>query len=152
LLITSVNDTGNKLFSGVNDNGEKFIAVVIDTGEQFITGDNNTGNNFVASDNDTGDNFVAGDNNTGEQLSPVTTTPAIKILPVARTRTPWRWGAAKDRRKLKGINLRYIRPPKSATAADGVIETAMKSCIQKHPTHLDQRHLRPPKLNNAVLV
>ncbi len=33
-----------------------------------------------------------------------------------------------------------------------VIGTAMKSCIQKHPTHLDQRPLRPPKLNNAVLV
>ena len=28
----------------------------------------------------------------------------------------------------------------------------MKSCIHKHPTHLDQRPLRPPKLNNAVLV
>ncbi len=28
----------------------------------------------------------------------------------------------------------------------------MKSCIQKHLTHLDQRSLRPPKLNNAVLV
>ncbi len=37
-------------------------------------------------------------------------------------------------------------------AADGVIGTAMKSCIQKHPTHLDQRPLRPLKLNNAVLV
>ena len=36
--------------------------------------------------------------------------------------------------------------------ADGVIGIAMKSCIQKHPTHLDQRPLRPPKLNNAVLV
>jgi hypothetical protein len=53
---------------------------------------------------------------------------------------------------LKGINRRFLRPPKSATAADGVIGTAMKSCIQKHPTHLDQRPLRPPKLNNAVLV
>jgi hypothetical protein len=28
----------------------------------------------------------------------------------------------------------------------------MKSCIHTHPTHLDQRPLRPPKLNNAVLV
>ena len=87
---------------------------------------------------DTGDKFIV---DTGDQLSPVT-----------RTRTPWRWGAAKDRRKLKGINRRYLRPPKSATAADGVIGTAMKSCIQKHPTHLDQRPLRPPKLNNVVLV
>ena len=121
--------------------GFSVIAGVVDTGEQFITGDNYTGNNFVA-----------GDNDTGEQLSPVTTTPAINLLPVTRTRTPWRWGAAKERRKLKGINWRYLRPPKSATATDGVIGTAMKSCIQKHPTHLDQRPLRPPKLNNAVLV
>ncbi len=78
---------------------------------------------------------------TGDQLSAVT-----------RTRTPWRWGSAKDRRKLKGINRRYLRPPKSATAADDVTETAMKSCIHTHPTHLDKRPLRPPKLNNAVLV
>jgi hypothetical protein len=75
----------------------------------------------------------------------VTTTPAINLLPITRTRTPWRWGAAKERTKLKGINRRYLRPPKSATAADGVIGTAMKSCIQRHPTHLDQRPLRPPK-------
>jgi hypothetical protein len=66
------------------------IAGVVDTGEQFITGDNDTGNNFVASNNDTGDNFVTGDNNTGEQLSPVTTTLAINLLLVTRTRTPWR--------------------------------------------------------------
>ncbi len=117
------------------------IAGVVDIGAQFITGDNDTGNNFVA-----------GDNDTGEQLSPVIPTPAINLLPVTRTRTPWRWGAATDRRKLKGINRRYLRPPKSATAVDGVIGTAMKSCIQKLPTHLDQRPLRPPKLNNAVLV
>ncbi len=107
---------------------------------------------FVAGDNNTGGNFVAGDNDTGEQLSPVTTTPAINLLPVTRTRTPLRWGAAKERRKLKGINRPNLRPPKSATAADGVIGTAMKSCIQKHPTHLDQRPLRPTKLNNAILV
>jgi hypothetical protein len=110
--------------------GFSVITGVVDTGEQFITGDNDTGNNFVA-----------GDNDTGEQLSPVTTTPAINLLPVTRTRTPCRWGASKDRRKLKGINRRYLRPPKSATAADGVIGAAMKSCIQKHRTHLDQRPL-----------
>ena len=80
---------------------------------------------------------------------PVTTTPAINLLPDTRTRTPLRWGAAKERRKLKGINRRFLRPPKSAKAADGVIGTAMKSCIKKHPTHLDQRLLRPTKLNNA---
>jgi hypothetical protein len=121
--------------------GFSVIASVVDTGEQFIAGDNDTGNNFIA-----------GDNNIGEQLSPVTTTPAINLLSVTRTRTPLRWGAAKDRRKLKGINRQYLRPPKSATAADGVIGTAMKSCILKYPTHLDQRPLRAPKLNNAVLV
>ncbi len=33
LLVTWVNDTRNKLFSGVNDTGEKFIAGVVDTGE-----------------------------------------------------------------------------------------------------------------------
>ncbi len=64
------------------------LAGVVDMGEQFITGDNDTGNNFVAGDNDTGDNFVAGDNGTGEQLSPVTTTLAINLLPNTRTRTP----------------------------------------------------------------
>ncbi len=134
------------LTPGINlCHGFSVITGVIDTGEQFITGDNDTGNNFVAGDNDTGDNFVAGHNGTGEQLSPVTTTPAINLLPITRTRTPWRWGAAKERTKLKGINRRYLRPPQSATAADGVIGTAMKSCIQRHPTHLDQRPLRPPK-------
>jgi hypothetical protein len=89
----------------------------------------------------TGDKFIV---DTGDQLSAVTTTSAI--------RTPWRWGAAKDRRKLKGINWRYLRPPKSATTADDVIRTVMKSCIHTHPTHLDQRPLRPQKLNNVVLV
>jgi hypothetical protein len=78
------------------------------------------------------------------QWSPVSLIPGINLLPVSRTRTPWRWGAAKDRKKVKGINRRYPRPPKSATAADGVIGTAMKSCIHKHPTHLDQRPLWPP--------
>ncbi len=53
---------------------------------------------------------------------------------------------------MKGINRRYLGPPKSAMAADDVIGTAIKSCIHKHPTHLNQRPLRPPKLNNAVLV
>jgi hypothetical protein len=28
---------------------------------------------------------------------------------VSRTRTPWRWGAAKDRRKLKGTKQRYLQ-------------------------------------------
>jgi hypothetical protein len=93
---------------------------------------------------------IAGVIDTGEQF--IAGVVVINLLSVTRTRTPWSWGAAKDRRKLKGINRRYLLPPKSATAADGVIGTAMKSCIQKYPIHLDQRPLRPPKLNNAVLV
>ncbi len=136
---TGVNDTSDKLFSGINDTGEKFICLF-------------HGFSVIAGVVDTGEQFIAGDNDTGEQLSPVTTTPVINLLPVTRTRTPWRRRAGKDKRKLKGINRRYLRSPKSATAADGVIGTAMKSCIQKHPTHLCQRPLRPPKLHNAILV
>ncbi len=45
----------------------------------------------------------------------------------------------------------FIEKSVISPAADGVIGTAMKSCIQKH-THLDQRPLRPPKLKNAILV
>ncbi len=43
---------------------------------------------------DTGDKFIV---DTGDQLSAVTTTPAINLSPVTRTRTPWRWGAAKEK-------------------------------------------------------
>jgi hypothetical protein len=57
---------------------------------------------------DTGDKFFV---DTGDQLSAVTMTPAINLTPVTRTRTSWRWGAAKDRRKLKGIYRRYLPPP-----------------------------------------
>ena len=103
MFITGVNDTDEKLFSCVNDTGEKFI-------DGFRPCH---GFSVIAGVVDTGDKFIV---DTGDQLSPVT-----------RTRTPWRWGAAKDRRKLKGINRRYLRPPKSATAADDVIGTAMKS-------------------------
>jgi hypothetical protein len=40
---------------------------------------------IIAGDNDTGDKFIGGDNNSGEQLSPVTTTPVLNLLPVTRT-------------------------------------------------------------------
>ncbi len=30
---------------------------------------------------------------------------------VSRTRTPWRWGAVKERRMLKGTKRWYLRPP-----------------------------------------
>jgi hypothetical protein len=49
-----------------------------------------TGDKFITSVDDTGDKFIAGDNDKGEQLSPVTMTPAINLLLVTRTRTPWR--------------------------------------------------------------
>jgi hypothetical protein len=42
------------------------------------------------------------------------------------------------------LNQRYLRPPMSDTAADGLIETAMKIRIYRDPTHPDQRPLRPP--------
>ncbi len=127
--------TGDKLFSGVNNTGEIYpchrfsvIADVVHTSDKFITGINDTGG----------------------QLSLVTTTTAINLFLVTRTRTLWRWGDAKDRIKLKGTNQRYLPPSASDMAADGVIETTMKSCILKHHTHLDQRPLRLPELNNAV--
>jgi hypothetical protein len=47
---------------------------------------------------DTGDKFITGVRDTSEQLTPVTMITVINLLPVTRTRTPWRWGAAKDRR------------------------------------------------------
>jgi hypothetical protein len=127
MFITGVNDTDEKLFSGVNDTGEKIYRWYISPCHGF---------SVIAGVADTGDKFIV-DN--GDQLSVVTTTLAINLSPVTRTRTPWRWGAAKDRRKLKGINRRYLRPLKSATVAEDVIGTAMKSCIHTHPTHLDQR-------------
>jgi hypothetical protein len=48
--------------------------------------------------------------------------------------------------RIENENRRNLRPSMSDMAADGFIGTAMKSCILKHPTHLDQRPLRPPKL------
>ncbi len=103
----------------------------------FITGVNKTGNKFSACINDT-----------GEISSPVTTTPTINLLPVTRTRMTSRWGAAKDRKKLKRTNRRYLQPSMLDTAAVGVIGTSMKSCIHK----VEHRPMRPPKANNAVLV
>jgi hypothetical protein len=46
MFIASVNDTGEKLFSGVVDTGKKFIAGVVDTvdtGDKFLIVD--TGQN-----------------------------------------------------------------------------------------------------------
>jgi hypothetical protein len=99
MFITGVNNTSDKLFTGVNNTGNNPCHIF-----SMIVGFIDTGDKFLTCDNDTGNKFITGDNNTGEQLSPVTVTPAINLLPVTRTRTPQRWGNAKDRRKLKGTN------------------------------------------------
>ncbi len=85
-------------------------------------------------------------NDTGEQLS-----ARNRRLIYCQWQEQGRHGGG-ELPKLKGINRRYLRPSKSDTAAGGVIGTAMKSCIHRHPTHPDQRSLRPPKLKIAVLV
>ncbi len=51
-----------------------------------------------------------------------------------------------------GFILRYQHTPGCELHTDVVIGTAMKSCIHRYPTHLDQKRLRPPKLNNAVFL
>ncbi len=88
MFITCVNDTSDKLFTGVNATGDKFIA-----GDKFMTPASNPCHGFlvIAGVVDTGNKFLTGVNDTGEQLSPVTMTPAINLLPVTRTRLPWRW-------------------------------------------------------------
>ncbi len=99
-----------------------------------------TGNNpcheflVIASVADTGDKFLTGVNNTSELLSPVTMTPAVIYC---------RW-----QEQGRQGNKSVISPAAdSDTAAKGLIGTSMKSCIHRHPTHPDQRPLRPPKLN-----
>ncbi len=42
--------------------------------------------------------------------------------------------------------LWYLRLPTSDEVTDGVVRTAMKRWIHRHPKHPDQRPLRPPKL------
>jgi hypothetical protein len=71
----------------------------------FITGVNDTGNKLFSGVNDTSEKIMAGVNNTGDNDT------GEHLWPVTRTRTPWRWGAAKDRRRLKGIIKRFLRPP-----------------------------------------
>jgi hypothetical protein len=77
----------------------------------------------IAGDNDISDKFIAGDKN---------------------DKNMGRHGGGELPRI--GENRRYLWPSMSDTAADGVIGTAMKSCIHRHPTHLDQKPLRLPKL------
>ena len=100
------------------------LAINLCHGFSVIVGVVDTGEQFITGDNDTGDKFIAGHKN----------KDAIEV-----------W-SCQGKEKVEG-DKSAISP-----AADGVIGTAMKSCIQKHPTHLDERPRRPPKLNNAVLV
>jgi hypothetical protein len=83
MFITSVNDTGNNLFTGVKDTGDKFIA-----SDKFITPASNPCHRFsvIAGVVDTGNKFLTGVNDTCKQLSPLKTTLAINLLPVTRTR------------------------------------------------------------------
>ncbi len=93
--------------------GFLLIAGVVDTGDKFLT-----------CDNDTYDKFITGDNDIGEQI-------------YCQWQEQGRHGDGElPRRKLKGTNRWYLRPPKSDTTADGVIGTTMKSCIHRHPTNL----------------
>jgi hypothetical protein len=84
----------------------------------------------MAGDNDTGDKFNAGD----------------------KKQDTMEVGRCQGEEKAEGTDRGYLLLPKSDTAADGVIGTAMKSCIYRYPTNPNQRPLRLPKLNNAVLV
>ncbi len=55
------------------------------------------------------------------------------------------WSEAPEAAKTTfKLNQQYLWPLKSDTVADGLIETAMKICIYRHPTHPDQGPLRPP--------
>jgi hypothetical protein len=83
MFITGVNDTGEKLFIGVYDTGEKFIAGVVTPAISPCHGFS-----VIVGVVDTGDKFFV---DTGDQLSAVSTTPAINLSPMTRTRTPWRW-------------------------------------------------------------
>jgi hypothetical protein len=74
MFITSVNNTGDKMFSRVNNTGEKFIARVFDTGEQFIfprcrlyRSEKKTKSlKFIAGVNDTNDKFFGGVSDTSD--------------------------------------------------------------------------------------
>ena len=108
------------------------LTPVVNSSHRFSVFDSvvDNGDKFIAGDINTSDKFTAGDNN----------KDAMGV------------GTAKDRRKLKGPNRRYLRPSKSYTASNGVIGTAMRSSIHRDPTHPDQKPLRPTKLNIVVLV
>ncbi len=91
---------------------------------------------------------------TNECLSPMSTTPAISCSAVSTTPAKNLW-----QQWLILVTDFHWCPRHRWTiigsdndTGDGVFGTAMKIWIHKHPTHLDQRPLRPPTLNNDVLV
>ncbi len=89
--------------SGVIDTGKQFFSGVVDTGDKFLAFWL-----FLASINDTGEIFLAfwlfltGINDTGDKLYCIDDR-GLLLLP------------------------KYLRPPKTATTADIVIEPAMKT-------------------------
>jgi hypothetical protein len=119
--------------------GFSVIAGVVDTGEQFITGDNDTGNNFVAGDNDTGEQLSPGDNDTGD-----------KFIAGHKNKDAIEVGSCQGKEKGEG-DKSAISP--AAEVGHGRRWYHWNRHEKLHPkTPLDQRPLRPPKLNNAVLV
>jgi|LakMenEpi03Aug12_release.lakeMendotaPanAssembly.Ray.scaffolds.fasta_scaffold1150579_1 hypothetical protein len=48
--------------------------------------------------------MIAGDNDTVDKFFAGVVVTADKFIAGDKKRVPWRWGAAKDRRKLKGTN------------------------------------------------
>ncbi len=48
--------------------------------------------------------MIAGDNDTEDKFFAGVVVTADKCIASDKKRAPWRWGAAKDRRKLKGTN------------------------------------------------
>ncbi len=90
--------------------------------------------------------------------SPVSTTPPRSCSPVSMI-PPINFSPVKNSIDDRGLFFQqigrsrwYLRPPKSDTAADGVIGTAMKSCIPRHPAHLDKRSMRPKLLQTKMTI
>jgi hypothetical protein len=81
MFISSVYNTGDKLFGGVNNSADKFIIGVNVTGDKPLS--------RKASDRrivDTGDKFITGVVETAAQSSPVTMTPPVSMTLVNNDR------------------------------------------------------------------
>ncbi len=59
---------------------------------------------------------------------------------------PWENGGISGHRCRTRLPKMSLEPPWKDTATDGLLKTAMKIRIYKHPTHPDQRPLRPQTL------